>query len=179
MIRRWIKKATSSNWNEGPWLYMTRVKLRRPYWQRGPRESFLRVTERTQHLRPGTMLAYSRVSVREILSRQEPLRQRGDLYSWFHHLAMRSEGSEQISRLATSRTCPWMELAIAHCLSRLPLLVFWKIQKVGSERVAIVDFLPIKQMEVYADANIIDGHRRDATVQVFQMLWAVHAWVID
>ena len=63
-----------------------------------------------------------------------------------------------------------MELAIAHCLSRLPLLVFWKIQKVGSERVAIVDFLPIKQMEVYADANIIDGHRRDAIVQVFQML---------
>lgn len=41
----------------------------------------------------------------------------------------------------------------------------------GSERGTIADFLPIKQMgEVYADANIIDGHRRDATVQVFQML---------
>ena len=40
----------------------------------------------------------------------------------------------------------------------------------GNERVAIVDFLPIKQREVYANANITDRHRRYATVQVFQML---------
>ena len=53
--------------------YDPRVKLLRPCWQRDPREDFLCVTEKTQHLRPGTVLAYSRVSAREILSRHEHL----------------------------------------------------------------------------------------------------------